>query len=167
HGARVALTIESARGIAHVRELAGCHPAVGMLILGSADLRLSLAAPEEPARAWERHAMAELLVAARCHGASAIDSVFFRYTDDEGLKHHAGVARGMGFDGKSCIHPRQVEVVHEVFAPTADEVRWAERVRDAWAKGDGASRGVVGMDGEMIEALHVTLADRILRRLRD
>ncbi|HVQ35779.1 MAG TPA: CoA ester lyase [Candidatus Bathyarchaeia archaeon] len=165
HGARVALTIESARGVAHVRELAGCHPAVGMLILGSADLRLSLGAPEEPERAWERHAMAELLVAARCHGACAIDSVWFRYTDDEGLRRHAAVARGIGFDGKSCIHPRQVEIVHEVFAPTREEIRWAERVQEAWAKGDGAARGVVGMDGEMIEALHVTLAERILRRV--
>jgi citrate lyase subunit beta/citryl-CoA lyase len=166
HGARVALTIESARGIAHVRELAGCHPAVGMLILGSADLRLSLAAPEEPERAWERHAMAELLVAARCHGACAIDSVWFRYRDDDGLRRHAGVARGMGFDGKSCIHPGQVPVVHEVFAPTPEEIRWAEAVREAWVSGDGAGRGVVSMDGEMIEALHLTLADRILRRLR-
>jgi len=167
HGARVALTIESARGVAHVRELAGCHPAVGMLILGSADLRLSLAAPEEPDRAWERHAMAELLVAARCHGACAIDSVWFRYQDDDGLRRHAAVARGMGFDGKSCIHPRQVDVVHEVFAPTRDEIGWAERVREAWSKGDGASRGVVAMDGEMIEALHLTLAERILRRVKE
>ena len=166
HGARAALMIESARGIAHVRELAGCHPAVGMLVLGSADLRLSLAAPEVVDRSWERHAMAELLVAARCHGASAIDSVYFRYEDDAGLRRHAEVARGMGFDGKSCIHPRQVPVIHEVFAPTAEEVRWALRVRDAWTKGDGALRGIVSMDGEMIEALHLTLAERILRGVR-
>jgi citrate lyase subunit beta/citryl-CoA lyase len=166
HGARAALMIESARGIAHVGELAGCHPAVGMLILGSADLRLSLAAPEVSDRSWERHAMAELLVAARCHGASAIDSVWFRYEDDAGLRQHAAVARGMGFDGKSCIHPRQVPIVHEVFAPTADEVRWAQQVRAAWEERDGASKGIVSMDGEMIEALHVTLADRILRGVR-
>ena len=166
HGARAALMLESARGIAHVRELAGCHPAVGMLILGSADLRLSLGAPEEPDRSWERHAMAEVLVAARCHGAFAIDSVWFRYEDEPGLRRHAAVARGIGFDGKSCIHPRQVPIVHEVFAPTAEEIRWAEQVRAAWEAGDGASKGIVAMDGEMIEALHLTLAERILRGVR-
>jgi citrate lyase beta subunit len=70
----------------------------------------------------------------------------------------------LGYDGKSCIHPVQVPTIHEVYASTDDERDWAERVLSAWAEGNGAERGIVSMDGEMIEALHVTLAERILQR---
>ena len=105
-----------------------------------------------------------MLLAARRYGHLAIDSVHFRYQDDAGLRAHAAIARGLGYDGKSCIHPSQVPVIHEVYASTPDEKAWAERVLAAWTAGDGNAMGVVAMDGEMIEALHVTLAERILNR---
>lgn len=162
HGATTGLMIESAQGVAHAAELAGCHPAVRMLILGSADLRLSLRAHPDPDRLWERHALAEVLVAARAHGAAAIDSVYFHYRDASGLRRHARVARELGYDGKCCIHPAQVAPIHEVYASTREERAWARRVLEAWRDGDGASRGIVAMDGEMIEALHVALAQRLL-----
>jgi hypothetical protein len=87
----------------------------------------------------------------------------------------AGESQADGPDGeyRDLLHglPKMVEdapddLVHEVFAPTREEIRWAESVQEAWTKGDGASRGVVAMDGEMIEALHLTLAERILRRVK-
>jgi citrate lyase subunit beta/citryl-CoA lyase len=98
-------------------------------------------------------------------GCAALDSVYFRYRDAAGLERHARVARELGYDGKSCIHPDQVPVLHAVFASTADEIAWARRVLDAWRDGDGEGRGVVAMAGaEMIESLHVRLAERILSR---
>lgn len=164
HGSRTALMIETARGVAAARELACCHEAIAALVVGSADLRMSLRARPDEDRVWERHALAEILLAARAAGTFAIDSVYFRFRDDAGLRHHATIARGLGYDGKSCIHPGQIPAIHEVFAPTAEELGWARRVVDAWRTLDGERRGVLVVDGEMIEALHVTVAGRILER---
>ena len=162
-GLRLALMIETARGVVEAERLAA-HPAVVALALGSADLRLSLSAPPSERRDWERASMAALLLAARAHGCAAIDSVYFHFRDDAGLRRHAAVAREMGFDGKSCIHPAQLEPIHEIFASTDEERAWAERVIEAWQRDDGATRGVVVVDGEMVEALHVVEARRLLAR---
>jgi citrate lyase beta subunit len=163
-GAATALMIETATGVARVMELMSAHPAVCMAIVGSADLHVSLRARPDPARLWELHALSRVLLAARRYGHLAFDSVFFRYRDDDGLRAHALIARTLGYDGKSCIHPAQVAVVHEVYTSTPEELVWARRVHAAWSDGNHGVDGVVAMDGEMIEALHVTLADRILER---
>ncbi len=164
HGAATALMIETATGVASVMDLMGAHEAVCMAIFGSADLLVSLRARADAGRVWEQHALSQVLLAARRHGHLAIDSAYFRYQDDAGLRAHAAIARGLGYDGKSCIHPSQIPIIHEVYASTPDERLWAERVLSAWAEGEGAAKGVVAMDGEMIEALHVTVAERILER---
>jgi len=163
-GGEVGLMIETARGVARVGELAGCHTAVGVLIFGSADYRRSLGARPGPGRSWEALALQRLLLAARVHGCQAIDSVYFHYRDEQGLREHAMVARELGFDGKSCIHPDQVGPIHEIFSSSDEELRWALAVRKAWLEQRGATRGVVVLDGEMIEALHVEVAERILAR---
>ena len=164
HGADTALMIETAAGVGAAAAMAGSHAAVRMLILGSADLRLSLGSRPDKKRRWERHALAEVLLAARCHGCAAIDSVYFRYQDEPGLRAHARIARDLGYDGKSCIHPAQIPPIHDVYRSGRDEVAWARRVLAAWSAEDGARRGVVAVNGEMIEALHVTVAERILAR---
>ena len=164
HGTATALMIETAAGVARVMELMGSHAAVCMAIVGSADLHVSLRAQPDPGRGWEHHALSQVLLAARRYGQLAIDSVYFRYRDDDGLRADAAVARTLGYDGKSCIHPSQVPVIHDVYRSTSDELAWARRVLAAWAEGGGGAEGVVAMDGEMIEALHVTLAQRILER---
>lgn len=163
-GASTGLMIETARGVGCVRELAAAHGRVTLLVYGSADLRREYGAPADPARAWERHAMSEILLAARMHGCAAIDAVHFRYLDRDALARDARIARDLGFDGKSCIHPGQLATVHEVFRSTADEVAWAEAVLAGWEREDGEGRGVVVVDGEMLERLHLDVARRILER---
>ena len=164
HGAATALMIETAVGVARAMELLGAHPAVCMAIVGSADLQASLRARPDAKRVWELHALSHVLLAARRHEKSAIDSVYFKYKDDDGLRAHAAIARDLGYDGKSCIHPAQVSPIHDVYQSTPEEVAWARRVLEAWRTARGASVGVAAMDGEMIEALHVGLAERILAR---
>ncbi len=163
-GAATALMIETAVGVASAMDLLSAHPAVCMAIVGSADLRASLRARPDADRVWEQHALSHVLLAARRFNRLAIDSVYFRYQDDVGLRAHAALARTLGYDGKSCIHPDQVATIHDVYKSTADEIAWARRVLLAWAQGDGGAKGVVAMDGEMIEPLHVGLAERILER---
>jgi citrate lyase beta subunit len=164
-GATLGLMLETPAGIGRARELAGCHPAIDLLVYGSADLRRALGASPDPERRWEQHALAEILLAARMHGCRAIDAVWFRFRDPDGLVREARLARDLGYDGKSCIHPDQIEPVHRVFAPRVDEIAWARSVLGAWREQDGERRGIVVADGgEMIEALHVELARRILTR---
>jgi citrate lyase subunit beta/citryl-CoA lyase len=160
----VGLMIETARGVGDVRALAGAHPSVDRLVYGSADFRLAMGARPDPGREWERPALHEVLLAARMNDCETIDSVYFRFRDDAGLRAEARIARDLGYDGKSCIHPSQVPVIHDVFASTSEEVAWAEAVLEAWKEQDGRGRGVVVLDGEMIEALHVEVAIRVLRR---
>jgi citrate lyase subunit beta/citryl-CoA lyase len=167
HGSETCLMIETVHGVGSVRDLAGADPNVAMLLFGSADFRLSMGARPDPERRWERHALHEILLAARLHGCIAIDSVYFHFRDDIGLAEHARVARDLGFDGKSCIHPGQVKVIHEAFSPTRQEVGWAEAVLSEWEAKDGAAHGTIVVNGEMIEALHLTVARRILDRRTD
>lgn len=162
HGSAVALMIETARGVANVRELASAHPAVRVLVYGASDLRRSLGAREDPERRWEAHAMGAILVAARANGALAVDAVYSRPDDDAGFRRHAAIARGAGYDGKTCIHPSQVAAANETFSSSLEELAWARRVLDAWREEDGEGRGVIVVDGEMIEALHVAMARRIV-----
>jgi len=164
HNAATALMIETAAGVTCATPLLAAHPAVCMVIVGSEDLRLSLRARPDPDRAWERYALSAILVAARRCGRVAIDSAYLKYRDRRGLERHAAVARDLGFDGKSCIHPSQISVVHEVYTSTEEEVDWARRVLTAWAEGNGVAKGIVAMDGEMVEALHVSVAEQILGR---
>jgi citrate lyase beta subunit len=164
HDSDTALMIETAIGLGRTRELAGAHPRVGMLVYGNADLRLSLGARPDDARVWERHALHEILLGARMSDCLAIDAVHFHFKDLQALAAHARIARDLGYDGKSCIHPLQTRVIHEVFASSPEEVRWAGAVLDQWEKQDGDAKGVIVVDGEMIEALHVTVARRILAR---
>ena len=163
-GGEVGLMIETARGVARADELAGSHPAVGLLVFGSADYRRSIGARPSKGRDWESLALQQLLLAARVHGCQAIDSVFFHYRDERGLREHAAPAREMGFDGKSCIHPDQIGPIHEIFTSSEEEIGWALAVKRAWQEQRGSARGVVVLDGEMIEALHLELAERILAR---
>ncbi len=161
HGSNTALMIETAAGVANVRQLA-MIAGVTVLIYGSADFRLSLGARPDPDRVWERHAMGEILLAARVHHCAAVDAVYFRFKDAEGLMQEAKIAKGLGFDGKSCIHPCQVGPIHDVFSSTPEEIAWAGKVLAAWEDQGGTARGVIVVDGEMIEALHLEVARRIL-----
>jgi citrate lyase subunit beta/citryl-CoA lyase len=161
-GIGVGLMIETAAGVGKVRWLAGSNERIQLLVYGSADLRRSLGARPDPERRWEALAMQEILLAARMHDCRAIDAVYFHYQDGEGLARHARVARDLGFDGKSCIHPDQIPVIHEVFSTTEDERAWAEKVLAAWDEQEGEKAGVVTLEGEMIEALHLEVARRIL-----
>jgi len=163
-GSRIGLMIETARGVGRARELAAANARIDLLVVGSADLRLSLGARPDADRRWELHALGETLLAARMHGCRAIDSVYFHYRDPEGLAAHARVSRDLGFDGKSCIHPDQVPTIHEVFSSSAEELAWAHGVLRAWVEQNGAQSGVVVHEGEMIEALHLEVAERILER---
>ena len=130
------------------------------LILGSNDLIKDLRAQALPGRENLWTAMSLVVLAARAHGIGAIDGTYNDIADEAGLAAVCKQGRAFGFDGKSLIHPGQIEAANRAFAPSALEIAEARRIQTAFAANPGAS--VLALDGRMLERLHAEDAARIL-----
>ena len=159
------LMIETATGVLEARALARMHN-VGGLLFGAADYRKNMRAGPLPDESELLFARGQVLHAARAAGIEAFDTPWFEYKDLRGLEASAHRARQMGFDGKSAIHPSQVPVINRVFSPTAEEVTRARRIIEVMRRAMAEGKNVATLDDEMVEALHVEEARRVLRRSR-
>ena len=161
-GPPVIAIVETAEGLRLAYDTASA-PRVAALLLGAADLGAELGWEPRPDGLEVLYARSKVVAdsaAARIRGP--FDIVHLDTRDDAGLEAAARFARSLGFRGKACIHPAQVEVVNRVFLPEADSVVWAQRVVDAAEAGEREGRGAVALDGEMIDAPIVERARRIL-----
>ena len=111
------------------------------------------------------YAMQRIVVTARAAGVRAVDGPVADYRDEEGLRKSSLLARSLGFDGKWCIHPAQIEIVNEVFSPTEREVKWAKQVVAAYEEANAASSGSVSVDGQMVDAASIKLARNTLGKV--
>jgi citrate lyase subunit beta/citryl-CoA lyase len=152
--------IETARGLVECERIAAAR-GLEALVLGPGDLAASLGVPELTigSGAHVEYALARIVVAARAFGVAAIDGPFVALDDPEGLRASAGRARAFGYDGKWCIHPSQIEICNEAFAPTAAELERAHRIL--------ASEGVVRLDGEMVDEATRRMAQAVVARAGD
>ncbi|MEM9716684.1 MAG: CoA ester lyase [Pseudomonadota bacterium] len=157
------LMIETPLGVLKVADLAA-HSRVQALILGPNDLRLALAAQDDPTRSALQTSMGAVILAARAYGKIALDGVYNDFRDLNGLAREAAQARLMGFHGKTLIHPSQIEPTNTAFSPSLADVANARRIIEAFEAGDG---NALQLDGVMIEALHVDEALRLLRLVDD
>ena len=150
--------IETARGLIECERIAAA-PGLEALVLGPGDLAASLGVPELTIGegAHVEHALLRVLVAARAFGVAAVDGPYVRLDDPAGLRRAAMRSRALGYDGKWCIHPAQVETCNEVYAPTAEEIERARRILGL--------EGVARFDGEMIDEANRRMAEAILARL--
>ena len=156
------LTVESALGAVSIASLATASPRVVRFAIGTADLLADLGAVGDDDLAT-LHVRSELVLHSRAAGlAPPVDSVYTDLEDDAGLAAAARRARALGFYGKSVVHPRQLDVVHEVFTPTDAEVSRAERIVDAAGKADRSGRGAVVVDGGFVDAAIVARARALL-----
>ena len=105
---------------------------------------------------------ASCVVAARAHGVDIIDGVFNDIKDLDGFRLECLQGRDMGLDGKTLIHPGQIDICNEVFAPTSTEVESAAAIIEAFALPENAGKGVIQLDGRMVELLHADMARRTL-----
>jgi citrate lyase subunit beta/citryl-CoA lyase len=155
------LNIETARGLRLAYTLASAHPRVAGLQLGLGDLFEPLAIHRhEPAAL---HAvMLQMRLAAGEAGVFAYDAAYARFADSEGFRAEAGLARRLGYLGKSCIHPSQVVHANEVFRPTDDEIAHARRVVAAADEADARGVGAYTVDGRMVDAPFVQRARTVL-----
>ena len=149
--------IETAEGVANLWEIAGM-PLRG-LIAGPNDLRKSLRTRPMADRADILFCLSQIVVHARANGLVALDGVYNRFRDAEGFKAECEQGRALGFDGKTLIHPDQIAPCEAAFSPSQAEIAWAKAVVAAFADTDA---GVVAVEGEMVERLHLAQAQAIL-----
>ena len=164
-GGSLFLMIETAIGVLESRSLAR-HRGVQGLLFGAADYRESLRAGRSPDESELLYARSSILHAARAAGIDAFDTPWFEYLDLDGLETSARRARLLGFDGKTAIHPSQVPTLNRVFSPTPEEIERARGIVEVMEKAFAEGRNVATLGNEMVEALHLAEARRILARAR-
>jgi len=154
--------LETPAGILNVRQIVAASSRLRVLVMGTNDIMKELHADYVADRSPLVFALSQCLLAAREGGKVIIDGVFNDITNAEGFAAETLQGRQMGFDGKTLIHPSQVEPCNEIYAPSADDVTHARRVIAAFDEAQADGRGVVTVDGRMIENLHVENARRTL-----
>lgn len=158
---RIWAMIETPVAILDARALAAVER-VAVLVMGTNDLAKELRATLAPGREALVPHLAAAVLAARAAGKVVLDGVYNAIADADGFAAECRQAAALGFDGKTLIHPSQVEVANEVWAPSAEAIERARRVIAAFAEAEADGRGVVTVDGAMIENLHVEEARRTL-----
>jgi citrate lyase subunit beta / citryl-CoA lyase len=158
---RIWAMVETPTAIFDVRAIAH-HPRVEVLVMGTNDLARELRAGLLPGRHPLLPHLATALLAAREAGKVILDGVYNDVADLDGFRAECVQGAEMGFDGKTLIHPGQVEPCNEVWSPSDDEVAHARKVIAAFDEAVAEGRGVITVDGRMIENLHVENARRVL-----
>lgn len=154
------IMLETPLGVLNAVSIAVSHPRVQVLVMGNEDLGHALRVRADGDRTGLLTAMSQCVLAARVHGREILDGVYTALDDPEGLEQICEQGRRLGFDGKTLIHPRQIDTANRVFGPDAEAVERARRIVTAWEQAGG--KGVIVLDGRMIEHLHVGEARRIL-----
>ena len=161
---RIWAMMETPLAVLNAREIAAAAKDVetrlACLVLGTNDLaketRARILPGREPMRLW----LTICVAAARAYGLDVIDGVYNDFRDQEGFARECAEARDMGFDGKSIIHPNQIAASNAAFGPIAEEVAQARAIIAAFERPENAGKGVIELEGRMVERLHVDMARR-------
>ena len=154
--------LETPVAIRHAAEIAAASKRLTVLVMGNNDLAKELRAEHVPGRAPLLAALSMAVLAARCAGKEILDGVFNDVADLDGFTAEARQSKDFGFDGKTLIHPKQVEPCNTAFAPTVEEIALSQEIIAAFEAAARDGRGVVTVNGRMIENLHVEQAQRVL-----
>lgn len=158
--------IETPLGILNAERIAAAGPAeknpVTVLIMGTNDLAKETRAVMTPGREAMLSWLSQCIVAARAFSLDILDGVYNDFRDEEGLRRECEHGRMLGMDGKTLIHPGQIVIANEVFSPPPDEVAQAHEIVAAFEKPENKGKGVINMNGKMVELLHRDAALRTI-----
>jgi citrate lyase subunit beta/citryl-CoA lyase len=154
--------IETPLGVLHAEEIAWGSQRLGGFVMGTSDLAKDLHCLHTPGRLPMVTSLSLCVLAARAHGLAILDGVHLDLADDEGFADSCRQGLEFGFDGKTLIHPKTIDKANEIFAPSAEEIDWSEKIIAAHGDATKAGQGVVVVDGKLIENLHVEEARRII-----
>ncbi len=165
--------VETAKGLVSIDAVTRATERLEALVLGPGDFAASVRIPQmsigtvdewDEAYPGDRfhYAMQRIVVAARAADLRAVDGPVADHRDEEGLRKSCLRARSLGFDGKWCVHPSQVEIVNEAFSPTEKELEWARKVVSAYEEANAAGSGSISVNGQMIDAASIKMAKNTL-----
>jgi len=154
--------METPRGMLRAEEIADATPRLGGFVMGTSDLAKDLHCAHTPMRLPMVTSLSLCILAARAAGLAIIDGVHLDLNDTEAYAEHCQQGLEFGFDGKTLIHPKQVDVANQTFAPDEAEVAWSRKIIEAHAEAEKEGKGVVLVDGKLIENLHVENAKRLI-----
>ncbi len=155
--------METPRGMLNAVEIAA-HPQLQGLVMGTNDLAKEMQVRFRADRLPLMAGLGLCLLAAKAEGKIIVDGVYNAFKDDEGLQAECVQGRDMGFDGKTLIHPAQVEITNAAFAPSEAEIDLARRQIAAFEEAEAGGQGVAVVDGKIVENLHVVTAREILAK---
>lgn len=154
--------METPMGILAAADIAGATPRLAGFVMGTSDLAKDLHAAHTAMRLPMLVSLGQCLLAARAYGLAIVDGVHLDLADDEGFAAACRQGLELGFDGKTLIHPKTIDIANHVFAPSEAEVEWSKRIIAAFAEAEAAGKGVVVVEGKLIENLHVVGARRLV-----
>ena len=154
--------METPLGALNAAAIAGCSPRLGGFVMGTNDLVKDLHAAHTPGREAVITSLGLCLLAARAYGLAITDGVFNAFKDEDGFRAACEQGKAMGFDGKTLIHPAQIDIANAVFGPSAEEIDLARRYVAAYEEAVARGEGVAVVDGKIVENLHVAAARRML-----
>jgi len=152
--------METPQGIMNAAEIAA-HPSTAGFVLGTNDLAKDLGSRTRPALSM---ALQMCMLAARAAGIVVLDGVYNAFKDEEGLRAECEGGRDLGFDGKTLIHPAQVDIANEIFGPSEEDITLARRQIEAFEAAEAEGQGVAVVDGRIVENLHVVTARATLAK---
>lgn len=154
--------METPLGMLNAQEVAGASRRITCLVMGTSDLVKDLQAAHTPERLPVLTSLGLCVLAARAYGIAITDGVHLDLSDEEGFAAQCRQGKELGFDGKTLIHPKTIAKANEIFAPSEEEIDWSHRIIAAHAEATAAGKGVVVVDGKLIENLHVENAKRLV-----
>lgn len=153
---------ETPRCILDIDAIASASHRLGCIVAGTSDLTRELRARHTASRDSVYTALSLIVLAARAHGLDVLDGVHLDLNDAAGFAFTCEQGRNMGFDGKTLIHPKQIEIANRAFAPTESELDLARKVATAWQEARAAGKGICVVENRLIEKLHVEEFERLL-----
>lgn len=154
--------IETPLGVLKVAEIAAASPRLAAIVMGTSDLVKDLKARHTALRLEVLPSLGLALLAARAFHLAILDGVFLDLEDLDGFEASCRQGAELGFDGKTLIHPKTIEIANRVFAPSPEELEQARKIIEAHAEASAQGRGVVVVDGRLVENLHVENAHRLV-----
>ena len=154
--------IESPKSIIELPQICTASSALQVLVMGTSDLVRDLSAAHQANREPLLYALSATVNAARAYGLDVLDGVHLDFRNAETFRATCEQGKALGFDGRTLIHPSQVEVANKTFGFSAEDIEHASRVLEAWQRAEAAGRGVVELDGQLVENLHADDARALL-----
>ncbi len=158
--------IETARAVLHAEELAAAsrdaNTRLAGFVFGPNDISRETRIRMQPGRAAMLPLITHCILATRAYGLEILDGPYSDFSNVDGFGQECAQARDLGFDGKTLIHPGQIEACNAIFTPPEEEVAYARKIIAAFEQPENAARGAIRLDGQMVERLHADMARRTI-----